>query len=113
MDDDVDSRIDAVWNLEQVTGEDRIWAAMAYILSPLIPIIILAVGDLRGRPYIRGHAVQALIAGLILILISTATVYLCLGLIWLIMIYWAWRAYQIEPVNIPLISPLVRNRGWG
>ena len=113
MVDDVDSRIEAAWNSEQVTSDDRIWAALAYILSPLVPIIILAVKDLRTRPYIRGHAVQALIAGLILILVSTATIYFCLGLIWLLMLYWAWRAYQIEPVNIPLITPLVRNRGWG
>ena len=113
MVDDVEGRIDAVWNSEQITGDDRIWAALAYILSPLVPIIILLVSDLRDRPFIRGHAVQALIAGLVLIIISTATVYVCLGLIWLVMIYWAWRAYQAEPVNIPLISPLVRNRGWG
>jgi hypothetical protein len=30
----------------------------------------------------------------------------------LIMLYWGWRAYQAQPVNIPLITPLVRSRGW-
>jgi uncharacterized membrane protein len=112
MIDDVDSRIEEIWNSEQVTGQDRILGALAYILSPLVPIIILSVRDLRTRPYIRVHAVQALITGLFFILITTVTAYLCLSSIWLIMLYWGWRAYQAQPVNIPLITPLVRSRGW-
>jgi uncharacterized membrane protein len=112
MTDDVETRIDEIWNSELISGQDRIWASLAYILSPLVPIIILAASDLRNRPFIRVHAVQALITGLIFILLTTATAYLCLSLIWLIMIYWGWRAYQAQPVNIPLITPLVRNRGW-
>ena len=112
MVDDVDGRIDEIWNSEQVTSQDRIWGSLAYILSPLVPIIILMVRDLRVRPYIREHALQGLITGLIFIFITTATAYLCLGLIWLIMLYWAWRAYQVQPVNIPLITPLIRRRGW-
>ena len=30
MVDDVDSRIEAAWNSEQIAGDDRIWAALAY-----------------------------------------------------------------------------------
>ena len=112
MVDDVDDRIEEIWKSEQVTASDRIWGALAYIFSPLVPLIVLAVKDLRSRPFIKEHAVQGLILGVLFILVTTLTAYLCLGLIWLIMIYWGWRAYQAQPVNIPLITPIIRSRGW-
>jgi hypothetical protein len=32
-----------------VTSEDRLWALLAYILSPIVPIIILLIEDKKNR----------------------------------------------------------------
>ena len=45
MVDDVDSRIDAVWNLEKVTVEDRIWAAMAERFAAPTPSMDACIRD--------------------------------------------------------------------
>jgi uncharacterized membrane protein len=100
------------------TSDDRLFAALAYIFSPLVPIIILFMEDKKNRPFIRAHNVQALVAGLVLaVAVSFLTVVTCgLGFIslvgWLIMLYWAYRAYQGELVEIPLITDFVKGQGW-
>lgn len=98
-----------------VTSDDRLWAALAYIFSPLIPIIILLLEDKKDRPFIRAHNVQALVAGVVLVIVIPIIAVFTLGcgsLIWLVMLYWAYKAYQGEMVNIPVISDFVRNQGW-
>jgi hypothetical protein len=44
----------------EVTNDDRLWAFLAYILSPLVPIIILLMVDKKDRPFIRAHNMKAL-----------------------------------------------------
>ena len=100
-----------------VTSDDRLWALLAYILSPIVPIIILLMEDKKNRPFIRAHNVQALIVGLVNILIATFTgwllVPLCINLLLTIaQIYWGIKAYQGEMVNIPVVTDLVKNQGW-
>lgn len=100
-----------------VTNDDRLWALLAYILSPIVPIIILLMEDKKNRPFIRSHNMQALILGIVNILIATFTgwliVPLCINLILTIaMIYWGIKAYQGEMVNIPVVTDLVKNQGW-
>jgi uncharacterized protein len=100
-----------------VTSDDRLWALLAYILSPIVPIIILLMEDKKNRPYIRAHNMQALIVGVVNILIATFTgwllVPLCINLLLTIaQIYWGIKAYQGEMVNIPIVTDLVKRQGW-
>jgi uncharacterized membrane protein len=100
-----------------VTSDDRLWALLAYILSPIVPIIILLMEDKKNRPFIRAHNVQALIVGVVNILIATFTGWLifplCINLLLTIaQIYWGIKAYQGERVNIPVVTDLVKNQGW-
>jgi uncharacterized membrane protein len=101
------------------TSDDRLWALLAYVFSPVIPIIILLLEDKKDRPFIRAHNVQALIWGLFNMIIGTVIsgiLFFCLGLptltIWLIGVYWGYRAYQGELVEIPIITDFVKNQGW-
>src|SRR5688572_13420930 len=48
-----------------VTSDDKLWALLAYIFSPLVPIIILLMEDKKNRPFIRAHNMQALVVGVI------------------------------------------------
>jgi uncharacterized membrane protein len=102
-----------------VSSDDRLWAALAYILTPLVPIIILLIEDKKNRPYIRSHNAQALAWGLINLVVGSflsTILFFCLGapslLIWLVGVYWGVKAYQGEMVNIPVITDFVKNQGW-
>lgn len=105
---------------QDVTSDDKLWVLLAYILSPIVPIIILFMEDKKNRPYIRAHNAQALIMGLILVLLSIvlgATIILvvleCIPfLLWLLMVYWGIQAYQGKYVTIPVITEWCRKQGW-
>jgi len=98
-----------------VTSDDRLWAALAYVFSPIVPIIILLMEDKKQRPFIRAHNAQALAIGIVMIIVVPIIATFTLGcgsLLWLIMLWWAYKAYKGEYINIPVVSDFVRNQGW-
>jgi uncharacterized membrane protein len=98
-----------------VTSDDKLWAALAYVFSPVVPIIILLMADKKDRPYIKAHNMQALVMGIImaiLVPILAAFTFGCGAIIWLIMLYWAYQAYQGKMITIPVVTDLVKNQGW-
>ncbi len=101
----------------EITSDDRLWALLAYVLSPIVPIIVLLMEDKKNRPFLRKHNMQALVLGVINLILSvvlSATLVLaCVPLlIWIYMIYLGIQAYQGKDVNIPLITDLIKNQGW-
>jgi uncharacterized protein len=100
-----------------VTSDDKLWTLLAYVLTPIVPIIILLLEDKKNRPFIRAHNAQALVVGVINIILSVVlgwTVILaCLPLlIWFVCIYWGIQAYGGKMVNIPVITDFVKKQGW-
>jgi uncharacterized membrane protein len=100
-----------------ITSDDRLWVLLAYILSPIVPIIILLVEEKKNRPFIRAHNMQALIIGVINLLLTTVTGWmlfpLCLSLlIFIAQIYWGIKGYQGELVEIPVLTNFVKSQGW-
>lgn len=90
-----------------VTSDDKLFAALSYALSPLMPIIILLMADKKDRPFIKAHNAQALVLGIITVVTST----FCVGiLVWFYQLYCAYKAYQGELIEIPLISNLVKSQ---
>jgi uncharacterized membrane protein len=101
----------------EITSDDKLWALLAYVLSPLIPIIILLLEDKKDRPFLKAHNTQALILGLVNLIIGTilsfTVVLACVPmLIWFYMIYLGVQAYQGQYVTIPVITDFVKNQGW-
>lgn len=103
---------------EDITSDDRLWALLSYIINPLVPIIILFMEDKKNRPFIKAHYMQALILGIVLIILNTIlalipvlgciTPFITLGVsIWL-----GIRAYKGEYINLPVITEFVKNQGW-
>ena len=41
---------------ESVTSDDKLWALLSYILSPIVPIILLLMEDKKNRPFIKYHS---------------------------------------------------------
>jgi uncharacterized membrane protein len=101
----------------EVTSDDKLWAALAYVFTPIVPIIILLMADKKDRPFLKAHNMQALIWGVVLYVIVTVTSFIFIGICilpigLLIQLYWAYQAYQGKLVTIPLLTDLVKNQGW-
>jgi uncharacterized protein len=99
----------------EISDNDKLWALLAYVLTPIVPIIILLMQDKKERPFLRAHNAQALIWGIIsLVLGSVLSFLLCIPglLLWLIGCYWGYQAYQGKLVEIPVITDFTKNVGW-
>jgi|SRR5258708_6969037 uncharacterized membrane protein len=99
------------------TSDDKLWALLAYVFTPLVPIIILLMEDKKNRPFIKAHNMQALVWGVAIyvvsIVLSFVVIGACIGLVGLILnIYWGIQAYQGKYINIPVITDFVKTRGW-
>ena len=100
-----------------VTSDDKLWALLAYILTPIVPVILMLMEDKKNRPFIRAHNAQALVVGLINLviglLLSWTIVLACVPLlIWFVCIYWGIQAYNGKMVEIPVITNFVKTQGW-
>ena len=93
----------------EVTSDDKLWAALTYVFSPIVPIIIMLMEDKKNRPFLKAHNVQALILGIITVVTSG----FCVGiLVWFYALYLAYQAYQGKLVEIPVITKLCKDQGW-
>ncbi len=93
----------------EITSDDKLWAALAYVFSPLVPIILMLMEDKKNRPFIRAHNAQALILGIITVLTSG----FCVGLlVWVYQLYIAYQAYQGKTVEVPVITNFIKGQGW-
>ncbi len=98
-----------------ITSDDKLWAALSYAFSPLIPLILMLMDDKKERPFIKFHAVQSLVVGIILFVIVPIIAIFTLGcgsIVWFIMFYWAYKAYQGEIFDIPIITDFIKGQGW-
>jgi uncharacterized membrane protein len=81
----------------EATSDDKLWALLAYVLTPIVPVIILLMEDKKNRPFIRAHNAQALVIGVVNFLLG---------------IFWGIQAYNGKMVEIPVVSNFVRQQGW-
>ena len=102
-----------------VTSDDKLWAALSYVFAPIVGIIVLLMEDKKARPFIKFHGVQSIVASvavwIVVAIIATVTLGiggLCAPLVWLVFLYWAYKAYQGETVNIPVVTNFIRQQGW-
>ena len=100
----------AMNDMGEVTDNDKLWALLAYIIPVLVPLIILLMEDKKSKPFLKYHAVIALILGILTYLLSA----LCIGLlIWLYGVYIGWQAYSTGTmVEVPWLSDFVKKQGW-
>jgi len=103
--------------MNDINDQDKLMSALAWII-PLIAIIILLVEDMKNRPFQKYHAIQSLAFSVVffvfLTIISTVTLGFgsCLVVLYLIVFYWAYQAYQGEWVTIPFITDFSKKQGW-
>jgi uncharacterized membrane protein len=102
-----------------VTSDDKLWAALSYVFAPIVGIILLLMQEKKVRPFIKFHAVQSIAVSVAFWILSAiiATVTfgigaICVPLIWLVFLYWAYKAYQGDLVNIPVVTNFIKGQGW-
>jgi uncharacterized membrane protein len=103
-------------SMDGITDDDKLWAALAYVFTPLVPIILMLMEDKKARPYIKSHNGQALAWGVLNVILSvTISPFLC-GIpsiaMWLVALYWGYQAYQGQAVTIPVLTDFVKKQGW-
>ncbi|GAB4454819.1 MAG: DUF4870 domain-containing protein [Anaerolineales bacterium] len=103
----------------ETTSDDKLWAALSYVFAPLIGIIVLLMEDKKSRPFIKFHAVQSIAASvafwIVATILTTVTIGFggfCVPVLWLVFLYWAYKAYQGEMVEIPLVTNFIKSQGW-
>lgn len=110
---------------EAPTDNDRLWAALAYVLCPLIPILIVLMEENKKRAFQRYHAIQSIALGVVVgvlfivvavILTITIVGALCLTVLWVvpvaIMFYYAYLAYQGQYAEVPYLTKFLRDQKW-
>lgn len=100
-----------------VTSDDRLWAMLTYILSPIVPIIVLLMPDKKDRPFLKAHNSQALVLGVIEWVINFLLSFVVIGCVTSILtlilnIYLGIKANRGETFEIPVITKFVRQQGW-
>ncbi len=103
-----------------VTSDDKLWGLLAYLITPLVPIIILLMEDKKNRPFLKAHNIQALILGVaeyIVVAILSAVSFGILGcIVWVaimvINVLYGMKANKGEVFEIPVITNFVRQQGW-
>ncbi|RME86935.1 MAG: hypothetical protein D6770_10655 [Anaerolineae bacterium] len=101
----------------EITSDDKLWALLAYIFSPLVPLIIMLMEEKKARPFLKFHSMQALVLGVVdfvlYIVLSFTIIGLCIPvLLWFAMVYWGVKAYQGEYVQVPFVTDFIKNQGW-
>lgn len=101
------------FNNVDVTSDDKLWALLAWLLSPIVPIIILLMEDKKNRPFLKYHSINALAWGIVVIMVLGTITLGCISVLGLIgSIYFAIKAYQGEWVSVPVLTDFMKNQGW-
>ncbi len=114
MSDDINVTNDDM-NLIGPSDDDKLWALLAYVFSPLVPIIIFLMEDKKNRPFLKAHNAQALAWGVLTLIVFAVSSIIC-GipgfLMFIAAVYWGWQAYQGQNVTIPVVTDFVKGQGW-
>lgn len=118
---------------QDLSSNDRLFAALSYVFAPIVPIIVLIMEDTKNKHFPRYHAFQGLgiAAGLIVAYIGLVFVSICasivsntlgslftcfMSLAWLAVlgleIYFAYNAYQGKYFEIPVVTDFMVKQGW-
>jgi uncharacterized membrane protein len=91
---------------------------LAYLFTPVVPLLLFFVDPVRDRPFVRQHMIQALALGVIQVaLLVLAPFTFCIStvaflLVYVAIFYWGFRAYNGESFDIPYVSDYLRKQDW-
>src|SRR5919199_2378837 len=97
-------------DLQPQEDNDKIMAALSYILIVIMSVVILAT-DMKNKPFLKYHAYQSLTLGIALfvvyIILSITVVGLCVApLLFLVQLWYGYQAYTKGIFTIPVVTDL-------
>lgn len=113
-----------------ITDNDKLMALLSYLLTPLVPAIVLLSAEMKARPYQCYHAIQALgllvaefVVGIVLCIVLTICAAVTLGLgsilycllllLWVPQLYYGFVAYtKPEYFEIPFVTQFMTQQHW-
>ena len=117
--------------MSAINDNDKLMALLAYLLSPIAPVIMLLVETMKARPYQKYHALQSLglfvvsmiysvvacICYFIAATLSAGILGLCLWIIFFLpfipFVYYAIIAYARPAYfEIPVVTKFMMQQGW-
>lgn len=93
-----------------VTDDDKLWAFLGYVI-PLVALLSMLMEEKKARPFIKYHAVHALLLTVGTVILSFTA---CFWIIpWGYGIYIGFtQAYKGQWSVIPMITDMAKNQGW-
>lgn len=101
----------------EITPDDKLWALLSWLLTPLVPIIVLIMEDKKARPFIKYNAMQALFYGIVGYVVASVLSAVLIGCIigvglFIYQIVLALQANQGKWVEVPFLTNFCKNQGW-
>jgi uncharacterized membrane protein len=113
---------------DEITQNDRIWAALSYVFG-ILAIIALVLDDTKNRRFVKYHAVQAIglwvvyfVFAMVLNVFNVTFLWrvpflyclvsLLLLAIWLGALYMAYMAYNGKYFSIPVLTDFLASQKW-
>ena len=103
--------------ISDITDDDKLWSLLSYIFAPLVPVIMILMEEKKNRPFIRYNAMQALVFGIIAMVINIPLSFVFVGCITGLAylgyaIYLGIQAYNGKIVTIPVLTDFCKKQGW-
>jgi len=102
-----------------LTPDDKLWAALSYMpfFGWVAAILALVMDDKKNRPFIKFHAIQALVLAIANGVISSVLSFVVIGIctaigITIYMCYLGYEAYQGRTIKVPVVTDFIKNQGW-
>jgi uncharacterized membrane protein len=101
--------------MEETTQNEKLWAALGWLpitpVWPILAIVALLMENTKDSAFVRYHAILSIVTGIAAAIITVVTFGLG-GVLFLVFFYWAYKAYQGEMVEIPVLTNFCKDRGW-
>ena len=104
---------------QSVSNDEKLWAALSYVFAPIVGIIVLLMEDKKKIAYLKFHAVQSIalsivffVVALVLTTVTLGFGGLCVPLLYLAFLYWAYLAYQGQMFNVPVVTNFLKGQKW-
>jgi uncharacterized membrane protein len=100
-----------------LTDDDKLWSLLSWIFTPLVPIIVLLLEDKKVRPFIKYNAIQALVLGVVNMVVSGVLGAVVIGCfigvaVFVYMVYLGVQSYNGNWVTVPMLTDFCKNQGW-
>ena len=98
-------------------SNQKLYRLLNYLLSPIMPIIVLVSDSMKNDPVLKKDAVQSLaytvVAFVVSIILTVTVVLACITpLLFIPSIIWAIQGYQGKDINIPVITDFCKKQNW-